>query len=150
MHLSARAIAEMKGQEKTHFLNDAAVRINRSLGDAVGLQNIGVHMISVQPGHYSTEYHLHHYEEECIYVLAGEGIAMIGDDTVAIAPGDFIGFPINGVAHVMQATGNQPLVCLVIGQRLEQDVTDYPKRGKRLFRNSGEWNLVDHSHIERR
>jgi len=30
-----------------------------------------------------------------------------------------------------------------MGQRLEQDVTDYPHQGKRLYRNSGEWNLVD-------
>jgi hypothetical protein len=26
-------------------------------------------------------------------------------------------------------------------------VVDYPRKGKRLFRNSGERNLVDHEHI---
>jgi uncharacterized cupin superfamily protein len=44
--------------------------------------------------------------------------------------------------------GDEPLVCLVIGQRLAQDVGDYPRLGKRLYRNSGEWNLVDHTDIE--
>ncbi len=149
MYLSAKAIAEMVGQKKTHFLNDSAVRVNKSLGDAVGLQSIGVHIISVEPGNYSTEYHLHHFEEECIYVLSGQGIAQLGEDAFAISPGDFIGCPINGVAHTMQATGKEPLVCLVMGQRLSQDVSDYPNQQKRLYRNKGEWNLVEQSHIEK-
>jgi uncharacterized cupin superfamily protein len=39
--------------------------------------------------------------------------------------------------------GTDPLVCLVIGQRLTQDITDYPRKGKRLYRHSGERSLVD-------
>ena len=149
MHLSAKAISEMKGQQKTHFLNDAAVRINKSLGDAVGLKNIGVHIISVLPGHFSTEHHVHLFEEECIYVLSGQGVAIIGNESQPIGPGDFIGCPANGVAHSMQASGSEPLVCLVMGQRLSQDVADYPKKKKRLYRNNGEWNVVEHSNIQR-
>lgn len=148
MYLSAKAILEMTGQQKVHFLNDSAVRLTRSLGDAVGLKNIGVHIITVQPGHLSTEYHLHHFEEECVYVLSGQGTAFIGPDSQAVAPGDFVGFPVNGIAHGLQATGPDPLVCLVMGQRLNQDVCDYPKLGKRLYRNNGEWDVVAHSHIE--
>ncbi|NMF86452.1 cupin domain-containing protein [Nodosilinea sp. P-1105] len=148
MHLSAKAIADMAGQKKVHFLNEAAVRINKSLGDAVGLKNIGVHVISVLPGHYSTEHHVHLFEEECVYVLSGQGTAFIGNDAHAVGPGDFIGCPLNGVAHSMLATGSEPLVCLVMGQRLSQDVTDYPNQNKRLYRNNGEWNVVDHSNIQ--
>lgn len=147
MYLSAQAIAEMAGQRKVHFLNDNAVRHNKSLGDAVGLKNIGVHLITVQPGQFSTEFHVHFFEEECIYVLSGRGTATIGEDTHDIAPGDFIGCPLNGMAHCMKAEGAEPLVCLVVGQRLSHDVADYPDLGKRLYRNNGEWNLVDHSDI---
>ena len=148
MYLSAKDIDEMEGVRKTHFLNDQAKRINKSLGDAVGLKNLGVHMISVEPGHYSTEYHCHHYEEECIYVLSGTGTATLGNRRQAVGPGDFVGCPINGVAHDLFNDGEETLVCLVIGQRLEQDVGDYPRLGKRLYRNSGEWNLVDQADIE--
>lgn len=49
----------------------------------------------------------------------------------------------------MQATGTDPLICLVMGQRLNQDVTDYPNQKKRLYRNSGEWDVVEHSNIQR-
>lgn len=147
MYLSAQDIEAMAGQHKVHFLNDRAVRTNKSLGDAVGLQNFGVHMITVEPDHYSTEYHCHHYEEECVYILSGKGIATLGEQRETVGSGDFIGYPANGVAHDIYNDGDAPLVCLVIGQRLPQDVADYPRLGKRLYRNSGEWNLVDHADI---
>ncbi len=148
MYLSAREIEQLEGVEKQHFLNPEALRINKSLGDAVGLQKMGVHQISVPAGHYSTEYHVHHYEEECIYILSGSGVATLGNEQQRVNAGDFIGCPINGKAHDMFNDGVEPLVCLVIGQRLDQDVTDYPRLGKRLFRNSGEWTLVEHSNIQ--
>ena len=148
MYLSAEAIAAMEGVRKVHYLNPGAARINRSLGDAVGLKNIGVHLIEVPPGHRSTEFHAHHYEEECIYVLSGRGTATLGEATHHIGPGDFIGCPTNGVAHEMINDGAEPLVCLVIGQRLPQDITDYPRLGKRLYRHSGEWDLVDLAQVE--
>lgn len=148
MYLSAQDIEALEGIRKVHFLNAQAVRINKSLGDAVGMSQLGIHHISVPPGHFSTEYHLHHYEEEAIYVLSGRGVATIGERKQPIGPGDFIGCPTNGVAHEMYNDGDAPLVCLVVGQRLAQDVSDYPRLGKRLYRNSGEWNLVDHDAIE--
>ncbi|WP_104202850.1 cupin domain-containing protein [Billgrantia saliphila] len=143
MFLSAQDIEALEGVRKVHLLNAQAVRINKSLGDAVGMTQLGIHMISVPPGHFSTEYHCHRYEEEAIYVLSGCGVATLGDWKQPIAPGDFIGCPTNGVAHEMYNDGNEPLVCLVMGQRLAQDVSDYPRLGKRLYRNSGEWDLVD-------
>ncbi|XKE47005.1 cupin domain-containing protein [Halomonas organivorans] len=148
MYLSADDIAALEGVTKQHFLNERAIRVNKSLGDAVGLQRLGVHLIRVAPGHYSTEYHAHHYEEECLYVLSGQGLATLGERRQAVGPGDFIGCPTNGVAHDLYNDGDEPLTCLVIGQRLDQDVSDYPRQGKRLYRNSGDWNLVDHSDIE--
>lgn len=148
MFLSAEAIAAMPGAVRTHFLNSNAVRSNKSLGDAAGLKNIGVHLITIEPGRCSTEYHFHHYEEECVYVLSGHGTAVIGDQTYKIGPGDFMGHPIDNIAHEMVNDDSEPLVCLVIGQRLTQDISDYPRKGKRLFRHSGKRSLVDIAAIQ--
>ena len=148
MYLSSDEIARLPGAHKIHFLNPNAERINKSLGDAVGLKNLGVHLITVPPGKRSTEFHVHYYEEECIYVLSGRGTATLGEATHRIGPGDFIGCPTNGVAHDMINDGTEPLVCLVMGQRLAQDIADYPRLGKRLYRHSGNWDLVDLASIE--
>ena len=50
----AAEIESMAGLNKTHFLNDNAVRVNKSLGDLTGLSGIGVHIIEVEPGHDTT------------------------------------------------------------------------------------------------
>jgi len=148
MYLSAQAIAAMEAVKRVHFLNEDAVRSNKSIGDAAGLKNLGVHLITVAPGHRSTEYHFHHYEEECVYVLSGHGTALIGEQTHKFGPGDFLAHPIDRLAHEMINDGNEPLVCLVIGQRLAQDITDYPRKSKRLYRHSGERSLVDMGSIQ--
>ena len=141
--LKASDIEKMAGEKKVHFLNPNAVRLHKSLGDAVGLKNIGVHIIYVEPGKDSTEYHKHYYEEECIYVLSGQGSLVIEGDHYQIEKGDFFGFPQNTAAHSMTNNGTETLVCMVMGQRLAQDVSDYPNLCKRLYRNSFEKNLVD-------
>ncbi len=144
----AAEIAAMEGLAKTHFLNPDAQRINKSLGDLAGLTGIGVHLIEVAPGHTTTEHHVHHHEDECVYVLEGRATAYIGDSEHQIAPGDFIGYRKGGLAHSIRNTGSETFRCLVIGQRLAHDVADYPHKAKRIYRNTGlAWNLVDHEAI---
>ncbi|MBI1996462.1 MAG: cupin domain-containing protein [Deltaproteobacteria bacterium] len=150
MYVSAKAIAAMEAVRRVHNLNPAAIRMDKSLGDAVGLKNIGIHLISIAPGDKSTEFHTHRYEEEAIYVLSGRGTEVIGEATHQIGPGDFVGFPAAGAAHETINDGTEPLVCLVIGQRLAQDVVDYPRKGKRLYRNGGERDMVAYENLEKR
>lgn len=145
--LTRRAIADMPGVDKVHFLNANARRVNKSLGDATGLTGIGVHVIEIPPGALSTECHVHHHEDECVYVIDGHGEVALDEVVHAIGPGDFIGLPAGGPAHVLRNSGEAVLRCLVIGQRLAHDVADYTRLGKRLYRNGGAWGLVDHDVI---
>jgi uncharacterized cupin superfamily protein len=147
--LKREAIDEMEGTRKTHFLNPGARRINKSLGDATGLTGFGVHIIEVEPGHETTEHHLHHHEDECVFVLSGSATAFIGDEAFAIGQGDFIGYRKGGLAHSIRNTGSETLRCIVVGERRAHDVCDYPVLNKRMFRNSGmPANLADLSEIE--
>ncbi len=137
-------IDAFEGTAKQHFLNEDGLRINKSLGDLTGLTGMGFHIIEVPVGKYSTEFHVHYFEDECTYVLSGQGTVTIGDEQIAVEAGDFIGYRAGGLPHTMQNTGNELLRCIVAGQRVEHDVGDYPNKGKRLFRNGGEdWNLID-------
>ena len=147
--VSAADIEAMEGLAKTHFMNPNAKRINKSLGDLTGLTQIGVHIIEVAPGHDSTEHHVHYHEEECVYILAGQGTAYIGDEAHTVGPGDFIGYRVGGLAHSLKNTGTDVLRVLVMGQRSEHDVGDYTRAGKRIYRNAGlPWSLVDIQDIE--
>lgn len=142
--VTAEEIAAMDGLEKTHFLNENAVRTNKSLGDLTGLATIGVHLVEIAPGRETSEPHVHWDEDEAVYVLSGRGTAILGEERRAIKAGDFIGYRKGGVAHALLNDGAETLRCLVVGARLPHDVADYPRRRKRLYRNAGRpADLVD-------
>ena len=86
-------IEQMTGLEKTHFLNPNAKRVNKSLGDLAGISGFGFHIVEVEPGYETTEYHRHFHEDECVYILSGNATASIGDDNFDVKSGDFIGYP---------------------------------------------------------
>jgi len=122
--LKATEIDAMEPQRSVHSLNERAVRLKRSLSEMTGLSQFGFHLITLQPGRESTEYHRHLYEEECIYILSGNGEATIDDQAHEVGPGDFMGFARGGAAHTLSNTGHVPLILIVAGQRLEHDVCD--------------------------
>lgn len=148
--LAADTIASMEGKTKIHFLNDKARRVEKSLGELTGLSEIDFCVIEVDPGDETTEHHKHYHEEECLYVLQGTGTARIGAESREVTTGDFVGFRKGGLAHSLKNTGEDVLKCIIVSQRKNHDVSDYPRRGKRLFRNKDlTWNLVDLTVIDR-
>ena len=147
--LKREEIENLEGVEKTHFLNKNACRVNKSLGDLTGLTGFGFHLIEVQPGHESTEYHKHYHEDECVYVLEGTAEARVGKERHLVRAGDFLGYRAGGEPHTLRNTGDVVLKCIVVGERREHDVGDYPDLGKRIYRQKGlPWNLVDMQNIE--
>lgn len=149
-YLAADAIDDMPGQEKTHFLNENARRKEKSLAALTGLSEIDFCLVEVDPGDETTEHHKHYHEEECLYILEGTGTARIGAESREVNAGDFVGFRKGGLAHSLKNTGEETLRCIIVSQRNNHDVSDYPRRGKRLFRNKDlTWNLVDLAVIDR-
>ncbi len=142
-HLPAAAITDLPEISFVHPLDANAIRHTRTLSETAGLRNLGVHLVRIEPGHATTEYHLHRAEEEFLYVLAGRGVATIDGRDIEVGPGDFLGFPADGPAHVMRNDGPDDLVYLMAGQRLSSDVVDYPRRGKRLLKVLGHHQMVD-------
>ena len=142
-------LARLEGIRKTHFLNPEARRVNKSLGDMTGLTTLGIHLVELAPGALTSEFHRHHMEDEAVFILEGEAEARIGDETVRVSAGDFIGYRAGGLGHNLRNCGEGVLRCLVMGARLASDVCDYPDKQQRLFRHTGlPWNLVNMADID--
>jgi uncharacterized cupin superfamily protein len=141
--LSAAAIRGMNEDKFVHFLNPGAIRYTRSLGDATGLQSLGVHLVRLKSGDDSTEYHFHHQDEEWVYILSGRGVAEIGGKRYPINAGDFMGFVAGSRPHAMRNPYRRDLVYLVGGNRWPMDVCEYPRINKRRYRMNGENVYVD-------
>lgn len=141
--LTEKDINGMDEVAYVHQFNDNAIRHTRSLGDELGLTNMGVHLVRVEPGHDSTQFHHHHCDEEFVYILSGSGLAEIGDQLQRVEAGDFMAFPQHSPAHNLHNDGTEDLVYLMGGTRETVDVCDYPKINRRMFRLQGRREYVE-------
>lgn len=146
--LKAEDIAKMPETLKIHPLNHQAHRYHKFLSDALGMTHLGVHLVRIEPGQESTQFHFHHQEEEFIYILSGRGIAEIGETEFIVAAGDFMGFTVPSAPHLIRNPFTEDLVYLLGGERRDFDICDYPKLQKRLIRFPGERKVVDWSNLE--
>jgi uncharacterized cupin superfamily protein len=140
--LSAEAITALPEHARQHAFNPNGVRHTKSLGDACGLKQIGVHLVRLEPGRESTEYHSHAHDEEWIYILSGRGTAEIGGRKSEVKAGDFMGFVAASEPHTMANPFKEDLVYLVGGTRHAYDVVDYPRRGIRSYKYDGKRDNV--------
>ncbi len=146
--IKAQKIKKLPEKAFQHPLNDNAVRNTKSLGDLVGLKHLGVHLVRVEQGKESTQFHFHHLQEEFLYILSGRGIAEIGDKEFEIEVGDFMAFTAPSLPHSMKNPYKEDLVYLMSGERRETDVTDYPRLHKRMYNMSGSKQLIDLNNLE--
>ncbi|MHC4247061.1 MAG: cupin domain-containing protein [Planctomycetia bacterium] len=91
-------------------VKDVAMRV--LLGAADDMPNFSMRHFVVQPGGHTPK-HAHDYEHQVI-VLAGDGEADHGDETVRFHPGDVMYVEADQV-HQFRNTGSEPVefICLV-------------------------------------
>jgi uncharacterized cupin superfamily protein len=140
--LTSAMIAKMDEIRRVHVLNKRAIRHARSLGDAVGMRDMGIHLVRIAPGDESTEYHTHYCDEEFVYILSGRGIAEIGSRKIKIGAGDFMGFTAKSLPHGMRNPYKEDLVYLMGGTRKPIDISEYPRSRKRAYKFDGKRHTV--------
>ncbi|HEY9218420.1 MAG TPA: cupin domain-containing protein [Phenylobacterium sp.] len=67
-------------------------RMRQALGDAAGLDQFGVNLLTLEPGAWSSQRHWHTAEDEFVYVLEGEVVLVTDDGEETLRPGDSAGF----------------------------------------------------------
>ncbi len=141
--LSAKQIAAMSERFHQHQFNDKAIRMTRTLGVPTGLARMGVHLVRLEPGAHSTQFHYHDADEEFLLILAGSGQAYIGEETFSIGPGDFMGFPAPSPGHRLHNDSDRDLVYLMGGEANPSDVVHYPWIKRTLIKSHGRRAWVD-------
>ncbi|MGH6905181.1 MAG: cupin domain-containing protein [Geminicoccaceae bacterium] len=125
-----RTIREMRLR---HPLNPSSEVHLRPLSEFAGMQRVRLTLGRIAPGKESFAYHAHEADEEFVYVLSGRGRAEIGDATVEVGPGDFMGFATPSVAHHLTNPYDEDLVYLMGGERSRVEVSSFPHAGKRII-----------------
>ncbi len=108
------------------------------LGDRAGMKRVMMNMARIPPGKEAFVPHTHSVQEEFVFVLEGQGTALIGEDEISIGPGDYIGYPTDSPAHHLINSGTEDLLVLMGGERTDVEVSQFPTLGKvGVFRPEG-------------
>ena len=126
---------DLAAQERavTQRLNPNSHLLRTGLSRLAGLKRAHVSLGRIPPGKDSFAYHAHMQEEEWVYILSGRGVAEIDGESYEVGPGDFMGFPTPGIAHLLRNPYDSELVYLMGGEAVPLDVLDYPTLGKRFL-----------------
>ena len=142
-HLLRSGDIEKRSTRFSHPWNPLSEVAYTHMSAEAGLTRSGVSLMRVAPGKESFAYHLHHREEEWIYILSGRGMALIDGAEYEMGPGDFVAFPTPSVAHNMRNPFDKDLVYLSGGEHQECEVADFPELGRRMVRIGEEITVYD-------
>jgi uncharacterized cupin superfamily protein len=123
------AIEPSSGCNYPHPFKDICLGATwKKLGDAAGLDQFGVNLVRLPPGKWSSQRHWHTVEDEFVWVLQGEVVAVEDDGDHVLRPGDAIGWKAGSTnAHCLQNRSDRDAVYLEIGtRRPDIDACDYP------------------------
>ena len=113
------AVPERKGAGYPKpFDAPCASRTRRRLGDAGGLQDFGVNLMTLPPGGWSSQRHWHSDEDEFVYVLEGELVLVEDEGETILRAGDFAAWPKgvrNGHHLINRSEADCAFICFSAG-----------------------------------
>src|SRR5579872_7006163 len=86
----------------------------RRLGPAGGLADFGVSHVTLEPGAWSSQRHVHERDDEFLVMLAGEAVLVEDEGRTTLGTGDCVSFPKGGSAHHLINQSDRPcsFVCI--------------------------------------
>jgi uncharacterized cupin superfamily protein len=106
------------------FNEACAGRTRKRLGDAGGLHDFGVNLMTLPAGKWSSQRHWHSHEDEFVYVLEGEVTLVEDEGETILRAGDCAAFPKGtGNGHHLQNRTSITAVYLEVGSRSRDDLT---------------------------
>lgn len=118
-------------------------RFKRKLGDAFGLTDFGINLVTLAPGAASAHRHWHETEDEFVYMLEDELVLVTDDGETLMGEGTIAGFragEANG-HHLVNRT-DRPVSYLEIGARKADDAAHYPDVDMALTKRDHQFTLT--------
>ena len=126
------------------FHERARDRTKKALGDAGGLCDFGVNLVTLPPGDWSSQRHWHLLEDEFVYVLSGELTLITDAGETLVTAGECAAFPKNTPdGHHFINKSVKDVIYLEVGTRTGKDTATYPDIDLHLVIGQGGWMHKD-------
>ena len=144
--IDVAAVPERKGTGyPPQFNAPCAKRVRQRLGNAGGLTDVGINLMHLPPGNWSSQRHWHSAEDEFVYVLEGEVVLVTDAGEEVLRSGDSAGFKA-GVrdGHHLQNRSLREAVLLEVGSRkTADDEGEYPDIDMRFLKDDAGYVHMD-------
>ena len=145
-------IASLPLENRVNYPDPFAAPINgrekKRLGNAVGIDQFGVNLMTLKPGAWSSQRHWQHTEDEMIFVVSGEVVLCEDNGETVLKAGEAAGWK-SGVpnGHCLINRTDKDAVVLEIGTRHAKEQVTYSdidmvmtrdENGPRYLKKSGE------------
>ena len=135
--VAAEVAARLGSRYPAPFDAACAARRKQALGDAFGLRDFGVNLVTLPPGAWSSQRHWHSEEDEFVYVLAGEPVLVTDAGRTPLEPGMCAGFAAGSRdGHHLRNETDAPVLYLEVGSRRAGDDVEYPDIDMRVRRRA--------------
>lgn len=136
-HLVRADAVRAAEQTVSHPWNPLSELTGTHLSRLAGLKRTGVSLARMAPGKESFAYHAHHSEEEWLYILSGEAVALIDGVEYTLQAGDFVAFPTPSAPHQLANRSQADVVYLMGGENHANEVADFPLLDRRMVKLGG-------------
>lgn len=110
-------------------------RSSRRLGQAAGLTQFGVNLVTLEPGASASLRHAHKHEDEFAWVTEGELVLVEDAGETVLRAGDCAAWPAGtGDAHCFQNLSGSVARFVVVGTSHPEEVATYPDHDMVLTR----------------
>ena len=122
-----------------------ATRTRRRLGEAGGLRDFGVNLMTLPPGGWSSQRHWHSHEDEFVYVLEGEVVLVTNEGEQTLRGGMCAGYPAGSKnGHHFINRSQKPAKYLEMGTNVPGDTAFYPDDDLRLVETENDGMVYAH------
>jgi uncharacterized cupin superfamily protein len=102
-------------------------RVKQALGNAAGLKNFGVNLVTLTPGSCSALRHWHTQQDEFIYIIQGEATLITNAGEQILTAGMMAGFPAGEAnGHQLLNKSQAIVIYLEVGDRSPGEEVYYP------------------------
>lgn len=124
-----------------------AGRSSLRLGDAGGLTQFGVNLVTLEPGAISSLRHWHHNEDEFVWVVEGECTLVQDEGETVMRPGDCAAFPAGDANghHFLNRT-DKIAKFMVVGTKAAKETAVYSDVDMMVHLTPGEKGKAEFTH----
>jgi len=115
----------------------------RQLGDAAGLTQFGVNLVTLPPGSWSAQRHWHANEDEFVFILEGEVVLVTDAGEQLLTAGMAAGFPTGrSDGHHLVNRSDRVVRLIEVGTRASSDEIEYPDVDMKLVVRNGAYRCM--------